>query len=166
MKQRQSPSRAEKLFVVEAAYGRAMLRAHGIEQMLTTWLICAVCYRKQRATWRNDVAVIKQLTLGGLIKRFVAESSAPAALSEELSTLLTLRNDLAHRVSARFADAAKNKNWEQHALLELSSVGDRLAKCRAALQPYMVQAREMAGLTEEEISNVIDRTFPGARAGA
>lgn len=157
---------SEKLFLVEAAYGRAMLRAHGIEKMLATWLICFACARSHESKWHEETVAIKRLTLGKLIQRFQAESAVSESLSSELLSLLALRNDLAHRVSDLLADAALTERWEEQAFLELTAMNERLAVCRTSLLPFMAEARALAGLSEEQVAIVIRETYPGARVGA
>lgn len=160
------PTPSEKLFMVEAAYGRALLRAHGIELMLSTWLISAATARPGYQTSNPVAPAIKRLTLGGLVRRFVAEASPSAELTVELHQILDLRNRLAHQVSDQLATAALSEEWQERAATELWSMAEQFAACRQRLLPFAEQARAMAGISEEEVTAAIRSQYPSVRIDA
>ena len=151
---------SEKLFLVEAAYGRAMLRAHGIEKSLATWLICSAHARDMADSSKPTPASIKRLTLGTLVERFIAEAAPSRDLMLKLRELLDLRNNLAHRISDQLECAALQIDWHEHALVELNEAVERIAECRQSLLPHMEQARTLAGISEEEVVAEIRRRYP------
>jgi hypothetical protein len=160
-------SPGEAMLVVEAAYGKAMLRAHGLERTLATLLICkATISNRQRAEQDAAIVRIKRLPLGLLIERFETEFSPSEELTEELSNLLYFRNELTHRISDTICNAAMKAHWHEKVTTELNEISGYFADCRPLLQPHMAACQAELGLTDERIEELVLATFPASKIGA
>ena len=154
------------MLLIEAAYGKAMLRAHGLERTLATLLICNLTLSQDKdGTQAADIAKVKRQPMGSLITRFIAEFSPSDELQERLSHLLALRNDLAHRISDTIIDSAVSMNWEGQVTSELASISEQFADFRPYLRPYMARAESAHGLNDEKIAKLIQEGYPGAGVG-
>jgi hypothetical protein len=157
---------ADRMLLVHAAYGKAMLCAHGLEHSLATLLICKISLSKVLHNQsKAEVAKIKRLPLGVLIEKFAVEFSHSDQLREELSNLLFFRNELAHRISDSIISAAVEVNWEERIISELEEICGYFRDCRPLLAPYIDHFQSQLGLTDENVIELIRVTYPGSGVG-
>jgi hypothetical protein len=156
-------SAQDRLFLVQAAYGKAMLQAHGFERTLATLLICHATFsRDRRKPLDARIAGVKRLPLGPLIDEFVDAFSPDQNLIGELSNLLFFRNELAHRISDTILGAATQSDWEQQVVRELEEIRSYFVDVRPFLEAYMEAFRFKIGITEEQMLELARKVYPGA----
>ncbi len=159
---------AEWMILVEGAYGRAMLRAHGLEMELASMLLC-----NATATSRGQVVgervtrltkeQILRLPLGLLIKHFVAAFSVSEDIADELDNLLFFRNELAHRISRiilKGLSKQDHQGWPQ-VIRELKDIASFFDDADELLAPYRRASAAALGLTEDELVEAAGRIYPG-----
>lgn len=161
----QNLSAQERMILVHAAYGRAMLYAHSLEKRLSSLLICQVVATSQ-SKWEQDEAIaeIERLPLGILIKRFVTEYSPTETLRDELDNMLFFRNELAHRISAAVLSAAFKTDWEESVIEEMHQITEYFLETIALLKPYSQEWLSKFGWTNEELLEIGYAVYPGAKA--
>lgn len=154
----------ERMLLVHAAYGKAMLRVHSIELTLATLLICQVIFSTDKGGQReSEISKIRRLPLGLLTARFVAEFSPSEALEEELSNTVFFRNELAHRISDTIISAALQENWEEKVIVELNDICGYFSDSIALLRPYKTKFVEMLGLTDKKLLDIVYAVYPDAK---
>ncbi|MDO9014738.1 MAG: hypothetical protein Q7U84_08190 [Polynucleobacter sp.] len=159
-------SAQERYFLVQAAYGKAMLHAHGLERLLGTLLICRATFSLEcKTTLDFRITKVKRLPLGKLIEEFVEAFSPGEELIEELGNLLFFRNELAHRVSDIIIDATTQSNWEEDVVKELEDIHSYFVDFKPLLQPYLNTFQAKVGVTEVQMLELIRKVYPGAAGG-
>lgn len=160
-------TREERLYGVFAAYGRAMLGAHGLELRLATLLSVRVILtggtkdEQSRALTR-----IEQQPMGRLIQDFIASCGPSEEIMEELDNMLYFRNELAHRVSRMILLAATNEDWEVPLIKELTEMSETFSDTEKLLEPFMAEYRNKVGVPEETMHELVRRLYPGAAHAA
>lgn len=153
---------AEKMLAVHAAYGRAMLYAHGLEKRLSALLIAnTVDQKKSREDTKEEIASIDRLTLGSLIKRVASEYELSDDLLEELDNMLSFRNELAHRISNQLLAATREQAWEEKTVVELGEIATYFRRTSAALSPFVSEWFSNNGFDQAEILRRALTQYPG-----
>lgn len=152
----------EQLLLVQAEYGKTMLRAHGLERSLATLLICHVTFAgDHKASLDFEINKIKRLPLGLLINKFLETFSASEDLIEELDNLLFFRNDLAHRISDTIIYAAMSVDWEKKVIAELVDIRSYFTDAEPLLQPYMEVFNQKLGVSDAKMQEIMNKLYPG-----
>lgn len=150
------------MFLVHAAYGRAMLRAHGLERDIATLLICYTTFTPDEVAIREaQIARIKRLPLGPLIDKFVQAFQPTDDLIEELDNLLFFRNELTHRISEMILHAGHEVAWEERVLKELADIQSYFDEVTPFLRPYMDSFRDKIGIGEDRMRELVKKLYPG-----
>lgn len=153
---------SERMLLIHAAYGKAMLRAHGLEQSLATLMICHITFAPGDVSAREArIAKTKRLTLGPLIDQFVQAFSPDEKLIEELDNLLFFRNELAHRISETILYASREITWEERVIRELTDIQSFFDEVKPLLQPYVDSFQEKIGISEARILELAKTLYPG-----
>lgn len=156
-------TREERLYGVFAAYGRAMLTAHGLELRLTTLLsIRIVLDGGAENEQRRALAKIEQQPMGGLVRDFIAIFEPSEDVMEELGNMLYFRNELSHRISKMMLLSASKGDWEAPLILKLEEMSQMFIDTERLLEPFMVEYRSKIGVPEETIEELGRRFYPGA----
>lgn len=160
----ESLSREERLCAVFAAYGRAMLDAHGLELRLAT-LLSVQIYLTGGSQDEQSKAVtrIEQQPMGSLIRNFITYYRPSDALMEELDNMLYFRNELVHRISNMILLAATKENWETPLINELIEISEMFNNTQKLLEPFMAEYRSKVGMPEEAMLDLGRRLYPGVR---
>lgn len=155
-------SSQERLFLVQAEYGKIMLRAHGLERRLATLLICHEAFAGDRkSSLDSEINKIKRLPLGPLIDKFADTFSASEELIEELDNLLFFRNELAHRISDTIIYAAMKADWERRVITELSEIRSHFIDAEPMLEPYMEIFKQKLGVSDAKMHEIMLKVYPG-----
>lgn len=155
-------SRHERLLVVHAAYGRAMLDAHSLELTLCTLLFVRAAIQEHSESERqNDQSRLERLTLGELMREFNAAYSPSENIQEELDNMLYFRNELTHRISQMILLAATRCEWEARMIEELSEISQMFRETKALLEPFIEDCWKRLGCSDEKMREVMYRLYPG-----
>lgn len=159
--------REERLYAVFAAYGRAMLDAHGLELRLATLLSVRIFFGGGPQDEQSKALTkIEQQPMGNLIRDFITHYRPSEALMEELDNMLYFRNELAHRISGMILLAAKNEDWETPLIKELTEMSEIFNDTQKLLEPFMAECRNKVGVPEETMRELGRRLYPGAANAA
>lgn len=155
-------SSQERFFLVQAEYGKTMLRAHSLERRLATLLICHATFAEDRKqSLESEINKIKRLPLGPLIEKFVETFPASEELVEELDHLLFFRNELAHRISDTIIYAAMQADWEQRVVTELADIRSYFIDAEPMLEPYMETFKQKLGVSKAKMYEIMLKVYPG-----
>jgi hypothetical protein len=155
-------SAQQRFFLVQAAYGKAMLEAHGLERTLGALLICQATFSADDGPRREArIARVNRLPLGRLIEEFVEALSPDKHLIEELDNLLFFRNELAHRISDTILGAAAQSNWEQRVVAELEEIRSYFVEAKPLLEAYMETFLVKIGITESQMMELMRKLYSG-----
>ena len=152
---------AEKLqmLLVHAAYGRAMMAAHGMEMRLTVFLMCHAIENNYPIALDS----IKKMTFGVLVREFVKKYKPSEYLEEELDNMVFFRNDLAHRISDTLTRAAAKDDWCDRVIRELTEIEGYFRETDELLNPYMERCHRITKTTYADLRRIAERIYPGMR---
>ncbi len=157
----------EQLYAVFAAYGRAMLNAHGLELQLATLLSVRTIFAGGTKDERiRALARIEQQPMGNLIRDFIASYEPSEEIMEELDNMLYFRNELAHRVSRMILIAATKGDWKIPLIKELTEISEMFRDTGRLLEPFMEACRNQVGVPEEIMQELGRHLYPGAAHAA
>jgi hypothetical protein len=152
-----------ELFAVYAAYGRATIAAHSLERALSSLLIATLVDRKlPREKFEADVARFERMTLGPLIERFNQWFSPAEELQEELDNMLYFRNKLIHDISGTVLHRAREVDWEQRVIQELTDITTYFLETREMLRDYSEKWLTSHGLSYAKLLKIGIEMYPGA----
>lgn len=150
------------LVEVFAAYGRAMLDAHGLELRLATLLSVRVILAGGTENEQNKaIARIEQQPLGGLIQDFIASYEPSDEIVEELDNMRYFRNELTHRVSRMILLSAIKEKWEIPLIKKLDEISTIFRETSCRLEPFMAEYRHKVGVRDETMHELACRLYPG-----
>lgn len=157
----------ERLYAVFAAYGRAMLDAHGLELRLATLLSVRVILAGGTEDEQSrTLARIEQQPMGCLIRDFIATYEPSEEIMEELDNMLHFRNELAHRVSRMILFASTNKDWESHLITRLTEMSEMFSDTEKLIEPFMAEYRNKVGVPEATMHELAQRFYLGVSHAA
>lgn len=143
--------------LVQAAYGKAMMRAHHLELKLATFLMCHAVENNYKIS--HDA--IKRMTLGVLVNEFINIYAPPEQIEEELDNMVFFRNELAHRISESILLQSVHDDWQQRVIDELATIEGYFRETDILLTPYMERSYSAINITEVDMLQVAKQIYPG-----
>ncbi|QNN47474.1 hypothetical protein H9L17_04875 [Thermomonas brevis] len=146
-------------FLVDASYGRALRMAHLLESRLVTFLMCHAIENN----YPIDKDGIKKMTLGVLVKEFIAKFNPSEQIEEELDNMVFFRNELAHRISETIISATVHKDWQDRVVKELTEITGYFQETLTLLEPYVERSYRAMNVSEEVLLKIIGKLYPGIK---
>ncbi len=110
-------------YLLEAAYGKAMLQANCLEKSFTNLLITKLTDKKlSEEIFNSKLAKLRKLTMGGLINEIIKEFEISDYWQQEFDNALFFRNRLTHKISDDIFYSYLETDGKNKLVLELDEV--------------------------------------------